>query len=233
LSGLIIRRIRSVSNPAVDITWHQSAVGAGERALITRARPTIVWLTGLSGSGKSTIAAALEATLVQASHAAYLLDGDNIRHGLNRDLGFSPEARTENIRRIGEVAKLFADASIIAIASFISPYRADRAAVRALAPDAFLEVWIDTPLELCEQRDPKGLYKKARAGIAAGKPMAFTGLDAPYEVPEKPELRIETQSLSVSNAVRAIWDLLVERDRLLPHKGHVESITIPGVGSAR
>jgi len=222
-----------VQSRSPDITWHPTAVRPAERERLTRARPTILWLTGLSGSGKSTIATALEAALVQSGHAAYLLDGDNIRHGLNRDLAFSPEHRTENIRRIGEVARLFADASLIAIASFISPYRADRAAVRALAPDAFLEVWIDTPLELCEQRDPKGLYKKARAGLAEGKTVGFTGLDAPYEAPENPELRIDTQLLSVQGAVQAIWDLLVDRHRLAPPHGNVSPITVPGVGSAR
>ncbi len=148
-----------------------------------------VWFTGLSGSGKSTLAFAVEQELHRRRAASYVLDGDNIRFGLNRDLGFSPEDRTENIRRIGEVCRLFHDAGLIALTAFVSPYRADRDAVRALhSPGQFFEVFVDTPLEVCEQRDVKGLYAKARAGEIPD----FTGISAPYEPPLEPELQIDT-----------------------------------------
>ena len=168
-----------------NVVWHQGAVAAGERPW----RGATVWLTGLSGSGKSTVAVEVERQLVAAGRAAYVLDGDNLRHGLNADLGFSAADRTENIRRVGEVARLFADAGVVAVVPVISPYRADRDQVRAIHEAAglpFFEVWVDTPLELCEQRDPKGLYAKARAGEISD----FTGIDAPYEAPENPELRL-------------------------------------------
>jgi bifunctional enzyme CysN/CysC len=168
-----------------DVTWHQGAVSAGERPW----RGATVWFTGLSGSGKSTVAVEVERQLVAAGRAAYVLDGDNLRHGLNADLGFSADDRTENIRRVGEVARLFADAGVVAVVPVISPYRADRDRVRAIHADVglpFLEVWVDTPLDVCEARDPKGLYKKARAGELPG----FTGIDDPYEPPEHPDLRL-------------------------------------------
>ena len=159
---------------------------------------TTIWLTGLSGSGKSTVAVAAEAELLRRGRLAYVLDGDNVRHGLNKNLGFSPEDRTENIRRIGEVAKLFTDAGIIVFTSFISPYRADRDAVRALfEPGDFLEVYVEADVETCEGRDPKGLYKKARAGEIP----EFTGVSAPYEAPERPELVLPTKSQSVEESV--------------------------------
>ena len=172
-----------------------------------------LWMTGLSGSGKSTIAVALEQVLLQQGKHAYRLDGDNVRHGLNKNLGFSAEDRAENIRRIGEVAKLFAEAGILTITSFISPYRADRDLVRKLHDDAglpFFEVYVDAPLEVAEERDPKGLYKKARAGEIKG----FTGIDDPYEAPQNPELHLRTDKLSVEDSVRALLSYLDERGLL-------------------
>jgi adenylylsulfate kinase len=201
---------------ATNIVWHAGLVSREDRTRVSRARPAVVWLTGLSGCGKSTIAVALERALLAAGHMAYVLDGDNVRHGLNRNLGFSPEDRTENIRRIGEVAKLFADAGVIAIASFISPYRADRAAVRALLqPGEFVEVFVDAPVSVCEERDPKGLYKKARAAVAAGKGLMFTGIDAPYEAPETPELHLHTDSQSPEACVDAIVAHLKKSGRIV------------------
>jgi adenylylsulfate kinase len=166
-----------------------------------------VWLTGLSGSGKSTIAVELEKALLSRGVRAYVLDGDNVRHGLNKNLGFSPADRTENIRRIGEVAKLFTDAGLVALTAFISPYRADRDQVRALMPDDFVEVLVDCPLEVCEQRDVKGLYQKARAG----KIPEFTGISAPYEAPLTPELTLRTASQSVEESVAQIVKFLTQR----------------------
>ncbi len=183
---------------------------------MTRTRGAIVWLTGLSGCGKSTIAMALEKSLLAKGYGAYVLDGDNVRHGLCQDLGFAPQDRTENIRRIGEVAKLFADSGLVAIASFISPYRADRDKVRALAPEGvFYEIFVDAPLPVCEGRDPKKLYAKARAAIAEGKTPQFTGLDAPYEAPEKPELHLHSDSEPTEVSVAKIIELLKNRQRLL------------------
>lgn len=166
-----------------NVTWHPGEVDRTDRA----SRGATVWLTGLSGSGKSTVAAACERLLVDAGRPAYVLDGDNLRHGLNGDLGFGSADRTENVRRVGHVARLLADAGVVALVPLISPYRADRDRVRALHDEAglpFLEVFVDTPIELCEQRDPKGLYARARAGEITG----FTGIDDPYEPPLEPEL---------------------------------------------
>jgi bifunctional enzyme CysN/CysC len=168
-----------------NVVWHEGAVGADERPW----RGATVWFTGLSGSGKSTVAVEVERQLVVSGRAAYVLDGDNLRHGLTSDLGFTAADRTENIRRVGEVARLFADAGVVAVVPVISPYRVDRDRARAIHVDAgvpFVEVWVDTPLALCEARDPKGLYAKARAGEIKG----FTGIDDPYEPPEHPELRL-------------------------------------------
>jgi adenylyl-sulfate kinase len=168
----------------------------------------VVWLTGLSGSGKSTVAVAVEAALVAAGHAAYVLDGDNVRHGLNRDLGFAPEDRAENIRRVGEVAALFADAGLITLTAFISPYRADREAARAaVGAERFLEVFVDTPLEVCERRDPKQLYRRARAGEVG----EFTGVSAPYEPPASPALALDTSALDAAACVERVVTLLRER----------------------
>ena len=171
-------------------------------------RGCVVWLTGLSGSGKSTLAAGLEAALVGAGRAAYVLDGDNLRHGLNSDLGFSPADRAENIRRAGEVAALFADAGLITITSFISPYRADRDVARAaVGAGRFLEVWLDTPLEVCEARDPKQLYRRARAGEIE----EFTGVSAPYEPPPDPALVLDTSRLDLAAGVERLVGLLAAR----------------------
>ncbi len=190
---------------ATNITWHAGTVTRDEREKLIGQKGVIVWMTGLSASGKSTIAVILEQMLLHQKKHAYRLDGDNIRHGLNKNLGFSAEDRAENIRRIGEVARLFADAGVIAITSFISPYKKDRDAVRAGSKRGeFIEVYIKASVETAEQRDPKGLYKKARAAVAAGKGMGFTGIDDPYEAPEKPEITIETESVSADEAARQI-----------------------------
>lgn len=192
---------------ATNITWHEGHITRQERQELFGQKGCTIWFTGLSACGKSTIAMALEQVLYQRKHAAYVLDGDNIRHGLNKNLGFSAEDREENIRRIGEVAKLFADAGLIAITSFISPYRRDRDLVRALHDQAgfgFIECFVDTPIEICEQRDPKGLYKKARAGEIKG----FTGIDDPYEAPEKPELVLKAGEKSVADCVAEVVNYL-------------------------
>ncbi|MCJ1259898.1 Adenylyl-sulfate kinase [Lignoscripta atroalba] len=206
---------------ATNITWHPS-LSRHERFLLRKQRGFTIWFTGLSASGKSTIATALEQHLLHLGLAAYRLDGDNVRFGLNKDLGFSEKDRGENIRRIAEVAKLFADSSTIALTSFISPYRSDRALARSLhtptpasssntsssseteTPLPFIEVFIDIPLSVAEERDPKGLYKKARAGQIPD----FTGISAPYEEPEEPEIRIRSDLCSVEEAVVKIVDYL-------------------------
>lgn len=186
---------------STNITWHQGHVARGDRERLLKQRGATIWLTGLSGSGKSTIAVATEKALVERGHLAYVLDGDNIRHGLNKNLGFSPADRTENIRRIAEVAKLFTDAGVIVLTSFISPYRADREAARALfGPGDFQEIHVAASVETCEGRDVKGLYKKARAGEIP----EFTGISAPYEAPEKPELLLDTNRQGVEESVSAL-----------------------------
>lgn len=190
---------------STNITWHAGQVTRSDRQRSLGQRGVVVWMTGLSGSGKSTIGALVEKMLLENGKLAYRLDGDNIRHGLNSNLGFSAEDRTENIRRIGEVAKLFADAGIIAITSFISPYRQDRAMVRTnLASRDFVEVYIKASLQAAEGRDPKGLYKKARAGEIKG----FTGIDDPYEEPETPEVVVDTEQLSIEQGARKIVEYL-------------------------
>lgn len=182
---------------ASNITWHAGNVTRADRERLLGQRGVTVWLTGLSASGKSTIAVILERMLVERGRHAYRLDGDNVRHGLNKNLGFSAEDRAENIRRIGEVAKLFTDAGVIVIASFISPYRRDRDAVRAmLDPADFIEVYVKASVEVAERRDPKGLYKKARAGEIKD----FTGIDDPYEEPAEPEVVIDTEQLTPEDA---------------------------------
>ncbi len=194
-----------------DIRWHASSVSRELRASLHRNQGAAVWLTGLSASGKSTLARALERRLVERGVFAYVLDGDNLRHGLNSDLGFSPEDRTENIRRVGEVSALFVDAGAIVISAFISPYRADRARVRGLlAPNEFLEVHVAAPLEVCEDRDPKGLYAKARSG----KLLQFTGISAPYEAPEAADLVLPTHELTPEQATSQLEELLVKRGLL-------------------
>ena len=189
------------------ITWHESGISKEDREKQNEHKGVVIWLTGLSGSGKSTVAVELQAQLFEVGCQVFILDGDNIRHGLNKDLGFSPEDREENIRRIGEVAKLFADAGIIVITSFISPYRKDRDINRELLPKGeFVEVYVEAPLDICEKRDPKGLYKKARAGIIP----EFTGISAPYEAPLKAELVINTDELSVEESAQKILEYLTK-----------------------
>lgn len=192
---------------ATNITWHEAAVTAEDREQLLNQKGCVIWFTGLSGSGKSTLANAVEQVLHQQRHHTYVLDGDNVRHGLNKNLGFSPEDREENIRRIGEVAKLFADAGTIVMTAFISPYRADRDQARALiAEDRFVEVFVDCPLNVCEERDTKGLYKKARAGEIK----EFTGISAPYEPPLNPEVTVDTAALSIEASAQAVVENLVK-----------------------
>ncbi|KAK0475800.1 adenylylsulfate kinase [Armillaria novae-zelandiae] len=192
---------------ATNITFHPGSVSAEERTSLLTQKGATIWLTGLSASGKSTIACALEQHLLHLHKFSYRLDGDNVRFGLNKDLGFDEKSRNENIRRTSEVSKLFADASCIAITAFISPYRADRAFAREIHEQAslpFIEVFVDAPLHVVEQRDPKGLYKKARAGEIKD----FTGISAPYEAPESPEIHIDTSTTDVAESVRIITDYL-------------------------
>jgi adenylylsulfate kinase len=196
---------------ATNIVWHEGHVTREQRQGLLQQQGVLVWLTGLPSSGKSTIAFTAEHALVAQGRLAYVLDGDNIRHGLNKNLGFSAEDRAENIRRIGEVGKLFADAGLITLTSFVSPYRADRDAVRALmAPGDFIEVFVDTPIELCEERDPKGLYKKARAGQIDN----FTGVSDPYEPPTQAELVLKTATSTPQEAALQILALLEARGKL-------------------
>jgi adenylylsulfate kinase len=199
---------------ATNITWHEGHVTRPERAQLLGQQGATLWFTGLSGSGKSTFAFTLEHALVQRGRLAYVLDGDNIRHGLNKNLGFSAADREENIRRIGEVARLFADCGVIAMTSFISPYRKDRDNVRALHAAAqlpFLEIHVNTPIATCEQRDPKGLYKKARAGELKG----FTGVDDPYEAPDRPELTLDAATTSPQQGAVLLLELL-EKQGIIP-----------------
>jgi len=196
---------------AANLVWHHHQVTRADRAAQKAQQPCIIWLTGLSGAGKSTLANALESALIQNGHHSYILDGDNIRHGLNKDLGFSARDRVENIRRIGEVAKLLVDAGLIAVTAFISPFRADREMVRKLvAPGDFIEIYVKASIEVCEQRDPKGLYAKARAGLIK----EFTGIDSPYEAPESPELVIDTAEIPLQQSTAKILDYLVSSGRI-------------------
>ncbi|NOH97074.1 adenylyl-sulfate kinase [Vibrio sp. 99-70-13A1] len=191
-----------------NIVWHQHSVDKEFRANIKSQKPAVLWFTGLSGSGKSTVAGALETRLAQLGYHTYLLDGDNVRHGLCSDLGFSEQDRRENIRRIGELAKLMADAGLIVLSAFISPHQAERKLVRDLLPEGeFLEVFVNTPLEICEQRDPKGLYKKARAGEIPN----FTGISSVYEAPENPEIDLLAGDKSLEELVDQCVTSLKER----------------------
>src|SRR5881392_2519313 len=201
----------STAVKATNVTWHEGSVSRQEREQLLSQKGVTVWMTGLSASGKSTIACILEQLLLHKKKHAYRLDGDNIRHGLNKNLGFSAEDRAENIRRIGEVSKLFTDAGVIAITSFISPYKKDRDAVRAsMKQGEFIEVYVNVTLAGAEKRDPKGLYKKARAGEIKG----FTGIDDPYEAPEKAEIVIDTERIAAGDAAQQILSYLEQRGYL-------------------
>lgn len=197
-----------MSQPTNNIVWHTHQVGKSARAAQKQQRPCLLWFTGLSGSGKSTLAGKLDETLYQMGYHTYLLDGDNVRHGLCKDLGFSTHDRKENIRRIGELSALMVDAGLITLAAFISPHIEERASVRALlADDEFIEVFVDTPLDICEARDPKGLYQKARKGEIRG----FTGIDSEYEAPTAPELHLHNGPGTLDANVEKIISALVER----------------------
>jgi len=192
---------------ATNVHWHDGEISRADRNRLMKQKGATLWFTGLSGSGKSTVAVALEEALYERGHLCYRLDGDNIRLGINKNLGFSAEDRTENIRRIGEIAKLFVDSSVIALSSFISPYREDRDQVRGLhdADDmTFIEVFVDCSLEEAEKRDPKGLYKKARAGEIKN----FTGIDDPYESPANPEIHLRTDQMTLAEEVQVLLDYL-------------------------
>ncbi|MBT5220116.1 MAG: adenylyl-sulfate kinase [Woeseia sp.] len=198
---------------STNVTWHDGEISREHRFEILRQKGVTVWFTGLSGSGKSTVAVALEKALFAMGKLSYRLDGDNVRLGINKNLGFSDEDRTENIRRIGEVAKLFGDAGTISLSSFISPYKADRDQVRALHEAAnlqFVEVFVDCTLSVAEERDPKGLYKKARAGEIKN----FTGIDDPYEAPENPEIHLHTDVMSLEEEVAIIIDYLIDSETI-------------------
>ena len=192
-------------NKATNITWHEQHVTRDEREKLNGHRGAVLWFTGLSGAGKSSIANAVDLELNRREFRTYLLDGDNVRHGLNKNLGFSAEDRAENIRRIGEVAKLMADAGLIVLTAFISPYRVDRDNVRALLGDGeFIEILCEASVETCEGRDPKGLYKKARAGEIKG----FTGIDDPYEAPESPELVLDSNNKDIPTLATEVVEYL-------------------------
>jgi len=191
-----------------NTVWHEQHISKEQRASLKKQKPCLLWYTGLSGSGKSTVANAVDALLFKLGCHSYLLDGDNVRHGLNGDLGFSDDARIENIRRISEVSKLFLDAGLIVSTAFISPFLQDRASARAkLEHDEFIEVYIDTPISICEQRDPKGLYKKARAGEIKD----FTGIDSKYDIPENPEIHVKTAQQSIQECAEQIVNHLVDK----------------------
>jgi adenylyl-sulfate kinase len=196
---------------ADNIVWHDHKITRAERSVNKNQKPCLLWFTGLSGSGKSTIANALDVALHKRGYHTFLLDGDNVRHGLCKDLGFSDDDREENIRRVGEVCKLFADAGLIVMSAFISPFTSDRRLVRKLFPAGeFIEVYMDTPLATCEERDPKGLYQKARSGEITH----FTGIDSPYEVPAHPEIRLDTSRHSVGECVESLVAYLLEREMI-------------------
>ncbi|SOB74571.1 adenylylsulfate kinase [Marinobacter sp. LV10R510-11A] len=196
---------------ADDIVWHDHKVVRSQRAENKNQKPCLLWFTGLSGSGKSTVANALDVALHNRGYHTFLLDGDNVRHGLCKDLAFSDHDREENIRRVGEVCKLFADAGLIVMSAFISPFTSDRRLVRKLFPAGeFIEVFMNTPIETCESRDPKGLYQKARSGQIKD----FTGIDSPYELPPHPELCLDTSRMSVIDCVEGLIAYLLEREMI-------------------
>jgi adenylylsulfate kinase len=197
---------------STNVTWHEGLISKQDRERLTGQKGVVLWFTGLPSSGKSTIARVLEQRLLEMQHLSYVLDGDNIRHGLNKNLGFSPQDREENIRRIGEVARLFADAGLITMTAFISPYRKDRDQARALLkPGEFAEIYLKIPLSIAEQRDPKGLYKKARAGEIKD----FTGISAPYEEPANAEMVIDTSQVSIEQCVQQILEYLQRNSVIL------------------
>ena len=190
-----------MTNQATNIVWHNTKVTKEDRHRLNRHKSCVLWFTGLSGAGKSTLAIEVERELYEYGIRTYVLDGDNVRHGLNKNLGFSPDDRKENIRRIGEVAKLFVDGGLFAITAFISPYREDRDLVRAMHPEGeFIEVFVKCAIDVCEARDPKGLYKKARSGEIKD----FTGISAPYEEPLHPEIVLETDKQDIGESVRQV-----------------------------
>lgn len=191
---------------ATNIVWHDAAVTATERQQKLGNKPCVLWYTGLSGSGKSTIANAVDRMLHDRGYSTYLLDGDNVRHGLNKDLGFTDVDRIENIRRIAEVSRLFNDAGLIVSTAFISPFTTDRDSARALVGADFIEIFIDTPLAECEKRDPKGMYKKARAGEIAN----FTGIDSPYEAPKAPEVHVKTAGKAIEEVANKVVEYLLD-----------------------
>ena len=195
-----------------NLTWHQHTINKASRSELLNQKPRVLWFTGLSGSGKSTIANLLEKKLFDEAHKTYLLDGDNVRHGLCGDLGFDDKARVENIRRISEVAKLFVDSGTIVFTAFISPFRADRDFCRSLLEDGeFIEVYVDTPIDVCERRDPKGLYKKARQGDIKH----FTGIDSEYQAPLNPEIHLEyVESESAEETVERLYTMLIDKELL-------------------
>ncbi len=202
-----------------NIVWHPSQVPPDKREQLLGQQGCVLWFTGLSGSGKSTLALKLEERLVSTGRLAYVLDGDNVRHGLNADLGFSPQDREENIRRVSEVAALFADAGLIVLASFISPYHHHRTKAREcatshLGPNRFLEIFVDTPLSICEARDPKNLYRKARAGEIP----EFTGVSAPYEIPKQPDIHLKTANVDPDSNVAHLIDQLDQRNLIVVDK---------------
>ncbi|MFT5576893.1 MAG: adenylylsulfate kinase [Bermanella sp.] len=195
---------------ATNVQWHDGEVSRDDRQKMLKQKGATIWFTGLSGSGKSTVAVALEQALIQRGHLCYRLDGDNVRLGINKNLGFSAEDRAENIRRIGEIAKLFVDTGVIALSSFVSPYRADRDEVRTLHAQSdmdFIEVYVNVPLSVAEERDPKGLYKKARAGEIKN----FTGIDDPYEAPESAEIVLNSHEISLEQEVEVLLEEMSKR----------------------
>ncbi len=200
---------------ATNIVWHTGQVTREYRETLLQQQGIVLWFTGLSGSGKSTVANLVAQKLTEQGYLTYLLDGDNVRHGINQDLGFSLADRQENIRRIGEVAKLFVDTGVITLASFISPLQADRQALRDLLGADFIEIFVDCSLEVCESRDPKGLYQKARQGLIP----EFTGISSPYEKPAKPELKVDTDKETLTESAQKVLDYLAQQTKVLVKRG--------------